>query len=137
MIIIILLSLAWFASSSLSGILEGYYYDMQPENRKHMNLHLIYVIQRAFLAIALSIYVCYHSGIIYGSIFFAALLFTFSFFHNGFYYLTRHKLNPEIYPKGFFDDSETSTAIIELGVKFRTAMAAIGILFIIGILISI
>lgn len=62
------------------------------------------------------------------SIFLISLALIFSFVHNGVYYETRHKLDKNIYPKGFRDDSTSSTATIEMNFKMRTTLAVIGVL---------
>lgn len=123
--------------ASIDGFVQAHYYDLYPSEKKHHNLHPYFVIQR-LIVLGLMTYEVYVNFPIWETIIFTfALIFVFSFFHNGFYYLTRNKLNPEIYKKKFFDDSDTSKAIFELGVGYRTAMALMAILFITGIILSI
>lgn len=137
MILIIILSVLWIVFASIDGFVQAHYYDLFPSEKKHRNLHPYFVIQR-LIVLGLMAYEVYFNFPIWETIIFTfALIFIFSFFHNGFYYLTRNKLNPEIYKKKFFDDSDTSKAVFELGFGYRTAMAVIGILFITGIILSI
>lgn len=137
MLVVIISTILWVIYSSLDGVTQGYYYDLYPSERGHKNMHPHYTIQRIIVLIPLFYNVYADYGIWNAAIFSIGLGFMFSFFHNGFYYITRHKLNNKIYPKGFFDQSETSTSFIELGAKFRTAMLGIGILFIIGVILEI
>ena len=46
-------------------------------------------------------------------------MFMFPFFHDGAYYARRHYYNPKIYPKRFWDQSTTSTAVL---TKFFTPL---------------
>lgn len=52
----------------------------------------------------------------------------FPFIHDGVYYWTRNKFNPEIYPKKFWDepDSKKSDAILDFTLKQRIWLAIIG-----------
>lgn len=137
MILIIILSVLWIVFASIDGFVQAHYYDLFPSEKKHRNLHPYFVIQR-LIVLGLMAYEMQFNFSVWETIIFTfALIFIFSFFHNGFYYLTRNKLNPAIYKKKFFDDSDTSKAVFELGFGYRTAMAVIGSLFITGIILSI
>lgn len=105
--------------SALEGIREGFYYHAQPDTRS-FNLHYLFVIQRALFGLL----------ILYISrdwVFCVGLVLIFSLFHNGFYFITRNKLNPEIYKKGFFSNSTTSTAFFEFSFPVRLILAVLGI----------
>jgi len=65
-------------------------------------------------------------------VFAISLALLFSFFHNGVYFMTRNKLDSKIYPKGFWDDSTSSTAKLDLNVKSRIILAVIGCIGIIA-----
>lgn len=74
-------------------------------------------------------------GIAYGF----CLLFTFSFWHNGYYYLERNELadlvdDPWPYPKGFKHD-KGKTATIEFSFKARSIFFGVGLCGMILILI--
>lgn len=57
-----------------------------------------------------------------------SLIMMFSFVHNGFYFYSRNQLNPEIYKKGWKDDSLTSTAKIELNYQVRLVLFWLGLM---------
>lgn len=59
-------------------------------------------------------------------------ILVFPFWHNGSYYWGRNKINPAVYPKGFWDEpSKTSTSKINFSLKQRC------ILFVAGIIIFV
>lgn len=60
---------------------------------------------------------------------------TFSFFHDGWYYMFRNKITPGVYPRGFFDASDESTAWFEFTFLQRAGFALAGILSFITYLI--
>lgn len=137
MILIIVLSVLWVVFASIDGFVQAHYFDLYPSEKKHGNLHPYFVFQR-LIVLGLMSYEAYMNFPFWETIIFTfAFILIFSFFHNGFYYLTRNKLNPEIYKKKFFDDSDTSKAVFELGAGYRTAMAIMAILFLTGIILSI
>ena len=127
---IIVLTLLWIIFSCFDGFIQAHYYDLTPSEKGHKNLHPFFMVIRSlFLGI-----IFYEVMIVsiweLAGIFTFSLSLIFSFFHNGCYYLTRNKLNPEVYKKGFWDSSTTSEAILEIGTGFRTIMAIVGLIFI-------
>lgn len=56
------------------------------------------------------------------------LISIFPFIHDGVYYWTRNKLNPNIYPKGFWDnpDKIKSDAILDFSLNQRIGLSIIG-----------
>jgi hypothetical protein len=52
----------------------------------------------------------------------------FPFFHNGFFYKTRHEIDNTKYPLGFRDMSTTSIAKVNFTFSIRTIMLVIGLL---------
>ena len=52
----------------------------------------------------------------------------FPFFHNGFFYKTRHEIDNTKYPLGFRDMSNTSIANVNFTFFIRTVMMCIGLL---------
>lgn len=139
---IIILSVVWFLFASLDGFVQAHYYDLFPStNKGHRNLHPYYTIVRMIVAGLM----CYEVYMLGGegyyiwanaAIFGVALIMTFSFWHNGFYYLTRRKLSNSLYPNGFADTSNSSTAMIELNFKWRTSFFILGMCFIIGVILQ-
>jgi len=51
----------------------------------------------------------------------------FPFFHNGFYYLTRNKIDSSVYQLGFRDMSKTSIANVNFTFPIRTSLMILGI----------
>lgn len=136
MILILSLAVIWIFYAILDGFIQAHYYSLYPTDKGHKNIHWAYVIQRLLLL-----------GCIYGTldgrifiwdniIFIFSLIFIFSFFHNGSYYATRNKFEPDKYKKKWMANSETSQAFFEFDFTWRTGMCLIGILFIIGILLE-
>ena len=51
----------------------------------------------------------------------------FPFWHDGFYYMYRNNINPETYPKRFFDNTTTSNALQNYNFTNRTIMFIVGL----------
>lgn len=107
--------------ASLEGVREAYYYHVVGSFKK--NIHWLYLFQRTLFSILL------FSQTNFFILAFFAL--SFSFFHNGFYYLTRNKLDATVYEMKFMDASTTSTAIMEFNFMERTVMLAFGLMFLV------
>lgn len=108
--------------ASFEGAREAFYYHAL-NGVKSINIHWIYVVQRALFA-----------GVLFAVTNYFILLFficSFSFFHDGFYYYTRNKLNKNIYTKRFTDESTTSTAIFELNFPIRVVLLLFAVAFLI------
>jgi len=113
----------WILYAMLEGYREGNYWGARKTIFPYIDFHehKLWSSQRfAVLSI-----VIIHINIVVA----IACMFVFPFIHDGMYYLRRNMLDPDIYPKGFFDQSTTSTAIL---TKFftpmvRTVCAVIGI----------
>lgn len=124
---ILILTLVWILCSIIEAFIQGHYYDSIPvETKKHINLHPFFVFTRSCLLGIMFYEVLMISHWVFSGLFIIIQMLIFSFFHNGTYYKTRNWLNSQIYPKGFWDSSETSRAVIELGLGMRITMAAIG-----------
>lgn len=56
------------------------------------------------------------------------MVMIFPFIHDGVYYWTRNKLNPDIYPFGFWDepDAEKSDAVFDFTLKQRIWLTILG-----------
>jgi hypothetical protein len=128
----IIILATWIIYSCLEGLREAYYYhntNISLHSYKH-DLHPFFSLQRfcaLFMLLAISMDI--HTFILCGS-----LALIFPFFHDGFYYIIRHKLDDNIYSKGFFDDSYTSVAKIELNFYSRAALFFLGVtIFIINL----
>ena len=115
--ILILTILLWFLYSLVEGKREAQYFSLKVKatiNEKKLmwgrDEHNLFTLQRgtvvamiAFLMLACGI------NILDCVIFVICMCATFPFIHDGEYYITRGKLDG-IYPKGWFDQSTTSTA---------------------------
>lgn len=111
----------------LEGLLQAHYYDLMPSNHSnHRNLHPYYMLARMCVGILIWGVLVERTDIILASVYVICLSCMFSFFHNGTYYYIRNYLNPDVYKQKWWDHSETSSALIELGTGFRTALAVIG-----------
>jgi len=126
---IIIAYLVWAVYASIDGYLQAYYYALYPSEKKHRNLHPIYVVQRGIMLAAISFGIYWAADGLEWLILAFNCVFAFSFFHNGFYYVTRNDLNKADYPKRFWDHSGTSTAITEIPPGWRTAMVLIATFF--------
>lgn len=121
----IIILATWIIYSCLEGFREAYYFhntNVSLHSYKH-DLHPFFALQRfcaLFMLLALNMSI--HTFILCG-----ALMLIFPFFHDGFYYIVRHRLDKDIYSKGFFDDSYTSVAKIELNFYSRVILFLIGI----------
>lgn len=135
MIIKLVLFCVWIGFSILEGLRDGNFYhaNLTSINSVKHNLHWIFVCTRT-IVFGLIGWICLeHFSIFSSIIFIVSLALIFSFVHNGIYYVTRNRLNKNMYPKGFLANSNSSTAKIELNSITRTVMAVIGL---IGVVIS-
>lgn len=128
MMVKIILSLLWVATSILEGCRDGFFYSYRMNSAKsdNYNMHWLFTSERGvILALICWIGLDYMSTI--ETAFFASsLALCFSFLHNGMYYWTRNKLDNKMYPKGWWDESTTSESTIEFGARARTVLASIG-----------
>lgn len=87
--------------------------------------HLMFTVQRSMVAIFAAFASSFAFGF-WGLLGFVPLPLVFSFFHNGYYYVRRNQLDPEIYQKGWWDQSTATTAKVSFGPVSRTALAVVG-----------
>ena len=105
--------------ASLEGVVQAFYY--RNYNNTDINIHGLYTFQRAIVGIILFSFT--------NIFFFLFFLFSFSFFHNGFYYWTRNILDDNIYRARFTDTSTTSKAFLEFNFSQRTILFIMGLIF--------
>lgn len=122
--------LLWIVYASYEGFREAYYYfnTMTSNKSNKKNLHPIFFLQRGM--ILTMIYFALNivpNNLLNGLMLIFILALVFPIFHDGFYYLIRHRLDYMVYQKGFWDDSTTSTAILEIKVNTRIFMFLIGL----------
>ena len=115
----------WILYGILEGFREACFYDVNsivqtPNQSITWNLHPFFTMQRAI--VLLLIYKVNGDFILLGG-----LPLIFSFVHDGMYYRIRNQLNNKVYSKGWWDNSTTSTAFIELNIYERSVVFVIGI----------
>lgn len=134
----------WYAD--LSGKVDGYLFDAltAKKDASFDNLHPLFTLIRAIIGCAVLKASIDLGGIIIGwdMIWLIAMLClsyigTFSYWHNGKYYVTRNKLNPNVYKKGWFDYSSTSRATFDLSYKERLSGLIIGWFSFVGAIIEV
>lgn len=139
------LTICWIVASLTEGVRDGHFFHDRntSNNPDKQNIHWLFTLERFIIwtlivkAHWLTSASYYHSSILSTGIFSFSLILIFSFFHNSMYYHTRHKLDKNVYPKGWLDTSTTSEAFIELDLRARVFLAAVGILGIITTLLFI
>lgn len=120
--------ICWIAYSCLEGFREALYYDLAvKEGNGVRELHKIYTIQRSMVIIPI-VALSFRIDGFYSLFYFAALVLSFSYFHDGTYYVTRNDLDHTVYPKRWMDESTTSTAKIELSYEQRFSLFVLGII---------
>lgn len=131
----IIVYVLWILYSCVEGCREGLYYDIaSKEGNGIKELHKMYTGQRALVVMSIMFLVARQDGL-YSLIYFFSFVLSFSFWHDGFYYITRNKLDSGIYKERFKAESTTSTAKIELDYFTRMCMFVFGfVLFILFLL---
>jgi len=119
------LILIFVCYSLLQGFIDAhtYHYQNTSSSPGGLNLHPFLSTIRGFILI-LIYFICNHILFIVG------LVLIFSFFHNGMYYLTRNKLDPNLYKKKWMDSSTTSTSFFEFDFVERILLMASGMVLI-------
>lgn len=121
----ILFYVLWLMFSFLEGKREAFYFSAKMKlptgtvlnsfTSKGDNEHVLFTIQRSVVLLILSLGLCLFnsiSGLRLDVITISACICAFSFIHDGEYYTTRNYLDG-IYPKKWFDQSTTSTALTD------------------------
>lgn len=137
MVLKLLLLCIWVIYSLLEGVRDAFYYNSENKssstNTSRYNIHWIFFVCRVcvWMLIGIIIYFSNQNNTLTLFLFSISLSLIFSYLHNGIYYYMRNQLDPTIYQKAWFDDSNSSTAILEFDYKTRTLMMIIGILSIV------
>jgi hypothetical protein len=97
---------------------EAYYYDiLSLINKKHKNLHTYYFIDRSVILALFLLLISFSFNGLQKLNILLLIIYTFcswDFFHNGFYFIFRNKLNNKIYKDRFkANESNTSTSILD------------------------
>lgn len=104
--------------AGMSGYLEAYFWAEYPnvsQRRAHVALTVLRLIVMGP--------VLYYEGWMTC----VSIACMFPFIHDGVYYQTRNKINRNVYPHGWMDQSTESGALISLGLVERSVLAMIGI----------
>ena len=131
----ILTALVFMVYSSFEGIREAYYfyakiYIPKESSLAKINEHAMFSIQRGiFILVCSALNYFLISHLTYWSLLtsFFSLSLMFPFWHDGFYYMYRNNINPETYPKRFFDNTTTSNALQNYNFTNRTIMFIVGL----------
>ena len=122
----------WILYAVWEGLREGrywYYKNLNEKNKDDIvwvtDEHNLFTIQRATVLIGFTIAASNWWMILIG-------MLVFPFFHDGSYYHHRNKIQPNIYPKGWFDHSKKSTARL---TKFFTPIVRT-VCFLVGIVLA-
>lgn len=116
--------------ADMDGRVDGFHFDRLPSPRQvfHPDIHRFFMWRRIGAGALL-----FMSA---GLLMLLACCLMFPWIHDNRYYDTRHDLSPKVYPDGYFSEpSDTSTAIWDLSLKVRGAMAIIGLALMIAILL--
>lgn len=127
---IILINLIWVAYSMADGFREGFYWHFRRNSRRGCDFEInqVFSLQRLLVIILISMFMIHVVG--YLSILISScLLMTFSFFHNGTYYLTRNKLDDKRYPNKWKDESSTFPTFYSglMPYRKRTILMVLGV----------
>lgn len=128
MILEIILTICWIISALVEGKRDANFYHnkMTSTNPDKQNIHWLFTVERFIIwALIIKIY-SLHESILSTGIFSLSLVLIFSFFHNGMYYKIRHKLDNNVYSKGWWSSSTTSEAFIELDLRARIFLVVVG-----------
>lgn len=129
MIVKIILLTIWIIVSLVEGKRDAHYFhdrnlSTSPDKQ---NIHWLFALERLVILSLIS-WVCFiNYSVINSSVFIAGLVLVFSFFHNGIYYVVRHKLDNSVYKDGWWSSSKTSTAFFEFNELCRSILFMIGL----------
>ena len=132
LILNIFILILWIVYSSLFGYCDAYYWYGANVGKyclkdfKFKDLHPQFFWMRSIVSIVFGLTLS--NGNYLNSLLYTMCLgMILPFFHNGFYYHTRNKIDPTVYPLGFKDMSKTSIANVNFTFSVRTALMVIGV----------
>lgn len=129
MIINISLLIAWVVACLVEGCRDGHFFHSRMNSTKpdNHNIHWLFTVER-FIVWCLITYIYFIHHSLFGTgVFSASLIMVFSFFHNSMYYYIRHKLDNNVYSKGWMDSSTTSESFFEFNLIARIFMVIAGL----------
>jgi hypothetical protein len=124
---VIAINLAWYLYASLEGCIEAHYFHKSKladdfDNKLWLfDIHKWYTFRRSLFAGLLLVILMFVSdskfymleALMQG----VALILSFSFFHNGFYYVSRKKIDSEQDNKGFITNDYTFDSSAKINIR--------------------
>ena len=123
----------WIVYSSLFGYCDAYYWYSANVGKyclkdfKFKDLHPQYFWMRSIVGSVFA-YSMSDGTVINWLLTTICLGMILPFFHNGFYYKTRNKIDQTVYPLGFRDMSKTSIANVNFTFLGRTLLLIMGVI---------
>jgi len=127
---LLITNIIWIGYSLTEGIREGFYWNYENKSKRvcDFNLNRIFNLQRLLVLLLTSGFLFYTLGT-YSLLSLFCMVIMFPFFHNGTYYYTRNKLDSNLYPKRWSDESKTFPPFSLLTTyKRRTIGMSVGLL---------
>jgi hypothetical protein len=99
----------WIVYACICGYWEAYFWEASSKSDRILGwIHNVFFLERLIVGVVFAVSCSSTLQWIVGTL--CALGCIFPFFHDGFYYLTRNKITPNLYPKKFMDYTQKSTA---------------------------
>lgn len=132
---IYIFTIAWILYMIFEGVREAGFWRQNTFSSKPLpfNFHGLFLFQRLLVFILLTFCFIYTNPVLINTILYCSGIILISpFLHNGSYYQMRHYIDKEVYPKGWFDQSTTSTAFMTKLEKpiFRLIGFSVGLILI-------
>lgn len=124
---VIITYLLMVLAASTEGICHAILWSGKKSGAFKWNEHIVFVAQRAIFGIA----ILYTGNILA----LGAGVLAYPFFHNGFYYSYRNKIDGS-YTQGFNADSLTSSAVINFSYRLRTTLFVISLLLLFVLIVK-
>jgi hypothetical protein len=125
--------LLWIIYSSLFGYCDAWYWYSANVGKyclkdfKFKDLHPQYFWIRTLVGSVFAYSIC-DMNLLKWFLIMVCFGMVFPFFHNGFFYKTRHEIDDTKYPLGFKDMSTTSIAKVNFTFGIRSLMLGIGLI---------
>ena len=125
--------LLWIIYSSLFGYCDAWYWyganvaKYSVRDFKFKDLHPHYFWMRSIVGSVFAYSIC-DMNLLKWFLIMVCFGMVFPFFHNGFFYKTRHEIDNTKYPLGFRDMSTTSIAKVNFTFGIRSIILGIGLI---------